>query len=360
MRATSDGLAGTAHDLANVIAVIAGSAAMLTDDLADLPADHPARENMERLALATRRAAELCERLRPDARPAAARTGASLDLSAATSEGIGLVRPAIERDRSVRCTVAERLPVRVASLDVLQVALNLCLNARAATAPGGSIAVSVDRWVADRGEALIGRLVPGRSYARLSVEDDGHGVAPERARALFEPGATTSADANRGHGLAVVASIAEQTCAAIRVGAGPTGGACFEVMWPLVETGPPDLTGRAILLVGGGPRETTRIADAAEAAGADVSLCLDPEDAVASVAEDCGVWDAVVVGALRRTDPAALIARIGDADPSLPVLALSDRPVAGARTMAPDQAGAPLVTMLAASFATCAEAGDAA
>ena len=329
--------AGTIHDLANVLAVIAGSAAMLAEDIADLapdlPPDHPARENAARIALAAERAGELCERLR---RPTATRASVgTLDLADLVRDGAFMLAPALG-GASLRTVADGPLPVTGVALDALQVLLNLALNAAEAAGPSGRVAVRADAWVAGRTAPTLGRWVAGRRYARLRVEDSGPGLPPEGAAALFLPGQSGSGDPGRGQGLAVVAAIVEAAGGAVRVARSPLGGARIDVCWPMASAPAPDLRGRTVLIVGGAPPAIASLADAAEAAGAEVSLCLDPEDAVLSVADDVGAWDAVaVMGAARGVPAADLVERLRAADSGLPVVV-------------PDGADVPIAALCAA------------
>ena len=313
--------AGTVHDLANVLGVLSASAAMLADDLAALPSDHPARDTAARLLLATDRAGELCERLRAPERPAPSppHTG-RFDLADAVREGVGLLAPAL-RSVALHLDTATNLPVRGAPLDALQVLLNLVLNAQAAS-PSGRIHVRATEWVADRRPATVGRLVPGRRYARLLIDDDGPGIGSADPASLFERGATGSRDPARGRGLAVVHAIMERAGGAVVVERSGMGGARFAACWPLAEAGQLDLSGRTLLIVGGGPRAIAGLADAAEASGADVSLCLDPNDAAASIAEDIGTWDGVIVaGRIRDRAAVDIASELRRVDPGLALVA---------------------------------------
>ena len=308
--------AGTVHDLANVLSVVSATVAMLADDLAELDAGHPARESVERLALAACRAGELCERLRT---PLPRRVHGAHDLAGAVREGVDLLGGALKGTELV-LRADGPLSVRGPALETLQVLLNLVSNASEA-APGTPIAVVADAWVADRTPPTVGRLVPGRRYARLVVEDRGPGIEPATAGDLFQPGATGSGDPRRGRGLAVVAEIVERARGAVRVERSDAGGTRFSVLWPLLEAAHGGLADRSVLIVGGAPDTVARLADAAEAAGAEVSLCLEPDDAVASVAEDVGAWDGVVVaGGARGSSAAAIATRLRDADPTLALL----------------------------------------
>ena len=355
--AVADDVAALAHDLANVIAVLSGSAAMLEGDLDALPATHPAREQAARIALAATRAGELCERMRLPAAIVSA-TGrhvaksqrpATHDLAASVREACDLIAPALPGG----CTLVHdtAAPVRVAgaALDAFQVVLNLALNAGEAS--DGPVRLAVEAVVAGRERPLLGRLVPGRRYARLVVEDDGPGM-PNNAAPLFERGTTGSGDAGRGTGLATVAAIAEGAGGAVRVGRSASGGTRVEVWWPEAAA-TPDVAGCHVLIVAGRSGPTARAADALEAAGAEPSLCLDPLDAVASVAEDRGAWDAIVVaGGAGGIEAAEIARRLTEADPGLPVLALTDGPADAAHTLAPDASAFNIVralgTMLAA------------
>ena len=338
--------AAIAHDLANVIAVLAGSSAMLVGDLAGLPTDHPAREQASRLALATERAAALCEglgaTLRPVAAPARSRGPATFDLLGATREACELIGPSLP----LGCTLASRddAPrVPGAAMDAFQVVLNLALNA--AEASGGTVRLHVDAAVAGREPPLLGRLVPGRRYGRLIVEDDGPGM-PARAGHLFERGVTGSGDPRRGTGLSTVAAIVEGAGGALVVGRSGSGGARIEAWWP--EAAGSDLAGASILVVAGTSGPTARTADALEAAGAEPSLCFDPMDAIASLSEDMGAWDAVVVAGPTRGESVRWIAgRLAALGSGVPILALCEGAAPGATTLPATATGGEIVRCLA-------------
>jgi CheY-like chemotaxis protein len=75
--------------------------------------------------------------------------------------------------------------------------LNLVVNASDATGPHGSIRVCADRTRLKSGEVPD---APAGEYARISVIDNGPGMAPDVAAHAFEPFFTTK-DASKGSGL---------------------------------------------------------------------------------------------------------------------------------------------------------------
>jgi len=78
------------------------------------------------------------------------------------------------------------------------------------------------------GEAVTVRVGPLADGSGFYVEDDGPGIPPEDADAVFELGHTTSAQSS-GFGLAIVDRIVQAHGWEIRVTSSDTGGARFEV-----------------------------------------------------------------------------------------------------------------------------------
>ncbi len=124
--------------------------------------------------------------------------------------------------------------------------LNLVLNALDAAGHGGRVWVRADtRPVGNRSDTRNGnrsdtRPVGNRCHAgqggdglcRISVEDDGPGVAAELRQRVFDPFFTTK-ESGTGLGLAIVHRIAESNGGHVRVGAREGGGAVFELSLPL-------------------------------------------------------------------------------------------------------------------------------
>jgi len=102
-------------------------------------------------------------------------------------------------------------PAKIAGEDLTRVLVNLVRNAVEAMPSGGRLHIALRED--DRGEGAGGWL-------RLSVEDNGPGIAPDALEKIFEPGYSTPAagqagkqsgwTAHRGLGLAITRSIVEQ------------------------------------------------------------------------------------------------------------------------------------------------------
>jgi signal transduction histidine kinase len=125
--------------------------------------------------------------------------------------------PALELDLA-----PEPLPVRLDPGRLVQVLLNLVVNARQA-APHGRVAV--------RTRATTRR---GTGFAVLEVEDDGCGITPELVERIFDPFFTTRPDGS-GVGLATVRRIVRGHGGRIEVRSDPGLGTTFRIELPLAE-----------------------------------------------------------------------------------------------------------------------------
>lgn len=212
--------AGLAHEIGNPIAAILGLHDILLEgDLT--PEDQRdflvrARSEAERIHFILR---DLLDFARPAAPPAAGGEERA-ELTEAITDVVALVRPQKAfRDR----TLAVELPtsavfVPLARDRIVQVVLNLLLNAADATSDVGHIRLSVS---------------VSEDVARLSVEDDGAGIDPEIRERLFEPFLTTK-DIGKGTGLglAVCRGIIESAGGTIGLDESYEPGARFVIELP--------------------------------------------------------------------------------------------------------------------------------
>jgi PAS domain S-box-containing protein len=151
------------------------------------------------------------------------------------------VRQAVDLERVVRDAVAFVLsgsnvvadlnidpdlwPCEVDEQQIAQVIDNLVLNARQAMPSGGVVSIRLE----NRRKPVDERLEP---WVRLSVQDEGAGIARELWPKIFDPFFTTKTGGT-GLGLAVVHSIVRRHGGHAEVGAAHSGtGACIDVFLP--------------------------------------------------------------------------------------------------------------------------------
>ncbi len=207
--------AGLAHEIGNPLAAVLGLLELLR--AGDLSPDESA-EFLARIESETQRINRIIRDLLDFARQGKEDDGAigSADAKKAVLDALGLVAPGHGPKGVTLERALDDVPrVRGSEPRIVQLALNLLLNATDAVAGKGHVRVGL----AERGGAV-----------ELVVEDDGPGIAPEIADHLFEPFATTKpAGQGTGLGLAVCHTIATRSGGTITVTNKTTGGARFVV-----------------------------------------------------------------------------------------------------------------------------------
>lgn len=230
---------GVAHEINNALQGAIGFAAFA---LRALPPHDPVRDDVQQALKASERAAAITQDLLAFSRRQVLQPSA-FDLGAAVGEFAPMLRQAVGRDRELRLELPSRPVVVHADRGQLeQVLLNLTLNARDATRPGGRITLRLDRIVLGYADARrLGHpeLAPG-GYARLEVCDTGHGMDPATAARIFEPFYTTKPPGQgTGLGLAVVHGIVHQSGGTIAVRTAPGEGSTFTLYLPEAGDRPP-------------------------------------------------------------------------------------------------------------------------
>ena len=132
---------------------------------------------------------------------------------------------------------ADPVAVRVNRTEFHQVLTNLVKNAAEAMDHRGRIEIGVGSRTLDAEGARAKGLAAGR-YVRVTVADNGPGMAPEVRDQIFDPFFTTKeAGEGTGLGLAIVYSLVQGWDGKISVYSSPGNGAAFEILIPRLETG---------------------------------------------------------------------------------------------------------------------------
>lgn len=208
--------AGLAHEVGNPIAALIGMQDLL---LQGGMTEAEQRDFLQRMRKETERINSILRDLLQFARPAAASVEPG-DVEVAIHDTVTLVLPQkAMHDVDIEVDVFPELPrVPMSREQLVQVLLNLLLNAADACSSGGHVSV---------------RAAPSERGVRLSVEDDGPGVPDNIRSRLFEPFATTK-DVGKGTGLglAVCRGLVESVGGSIILDASARQGARFVVDLP--------------------------------------------------------------------------------------------------------------------------------
>jgi signal transduction histidine kinase len=134
---------------------------------------------------------------------------------------------------------------------LLQVLLNLGVNARDAMPNGGILGIRAENVEVDAQYANMNSGATPGVYVMLSVSDTSTGIAPETIECIFDPFFTTKEGAGTGLGLATVRSIVKNHRGFLNVYSEP-GAAVFKVyLAALYETAPEDDEAAASPVVSG-------------------------------------------------------------------------------------------------------------
>jgi PAS domain S-box-containing protein len=221
---------GVAHDFNNHLTVISGYCDML---LSNLEAG-PRRDEVEEVRAAGQRAAALTQQLLAFGRKQMAERK-PLDLNDVVRESRNMLGRLIGDQTTIVTSLDPELGLVVADRgQMLQILMNLAINARDAMPSGGKIAVETSNATVEGGELPCEDAVPG-SYVLLSVADTGEGMSAETQRHIFEPFFTTKGvGRGTGLGLATVYGMVRQSGGWIAVDSRTGEGSRFRIYLPRV------------------------------------------------------------------------------------------------------------------------------
>jgi two-component system sensor histidine kinase HydH len=221
--------AGLAHEIRNPLGSIKGAAQILTGDL-------PTGDRDRLLAILTEESGRLDRVLTdfltfarprpPELRP--------MDLAACVRDTVALLATeAAEHGVTIDVLApAGDLPDVSGDEDLLrQVVWNLVRNGLQAVGRGGRLEIRLDRVSGSLGARWVGGCI------RMSISDDGPGIAAGDLDRIFNPFFTTR-DGGTGLGLAICHRIVADHGGSIEVASRPEGGARFDVDLPVADALP--------------------------------------------------------------------------------------------------------------------------
>ena len=262
---------GVAHDFNNMLAVIQMNASVLEDNTVLTPEQ---AEGIQDIIKAAQRGAMLTRQLLTFSRRQVTESHA-LDLNDVVLGVVKMLRQLIGEDvRLLTSLEPSDAPVWGDPGMMEQVLMNLAVNARDALPEGGVITIGLTSLMVEEA-AATGRRVQAGDYFRLTVRDNGTGIAPEHLPHIFEPFYTTKdVGLGTGLGLATVHGIVEQHHGWIEVESHLGQGTAFHIHLPrLVETAPVEAPAQAVARPHGG-HETILLVEDAEDLRKMATLCL--------------------------------------------------------------------------------------
>jgi len=233
MQAIGQLAGGVAHDFNNLLTAISGHCdlLLLRHDQGD-----PDHGDLLQISQNANRAGALVSQLLAYSRKQTLRPEI-MDLRDALADLTHLLNRLVgEKIEMSLSHESELWSIRADKRQLEQVLMNLVVNARDAVPGGGSVRIRTENLTLEtpliRDRATV---APGR-YVKVSVEDDGAGIAPENLRKVFEPFFTTKrVGEGTGLGLSTAYGIVKQTGGFIFADSETGVGTTFFLLFPAFD-----------------------------------------------------------------------------------------------------------------------------
>jgi signal transduction histidine kinase len=207
-----------------------------------VPEDSPAQEDLRMIEREANRCAGIIRQLLDYSRKQSqVVTAEPCRIQRAVEGALDLIKVEIQNGRvRVHADIPDDLPVVEAnSIQLMQVFVNLVLNAVHAMPEGGELTIKAD--VVPRKAYERENLPPhsGTQLVRTSVRDTGTGIPPESLTRVFDPFFTTKAvGKGSGLGLSVSLGIVQSYRGTITAASDGKSGATFTVLLPVPVPAP--------------------------------------------------------------------------------------------------------------------------
>jgi PAS domain S-box-containing protein len=276
---------GIAHDFNNLMMAISGYTELVLQDPSLSPTS---REDVAQIRRAVFRAAELTQQILAYSRRQVLQP-VPVSLNLLLGEASGMLRRLMPENIELQLALDPRLPdVLVDPGHMLQVVMNLAVNARDAMPNGGTLGI---RTITVDPQRPAGGN--GGPLARLVVSDTGTGIDTKVLPLIFDPFFTTKAQGEgSGLGLSTVYGIVKQSGGHIDVQSEMGQGTTFIISLPAappavipgegIETqGPPRSGGEVILVVEDDDQVRTVVSKGLPRLGYEVLVVRNAEEALA-------------------------------------------------------------------------------
>jgi signal transduction histidine kinase len=220
---------GIAHDFNNVLTAVIGYAELVRGRVRD----EAILRYLDGIQKAAERAADLNKQLLAYARRQVIQP-APMNLGEWLGGTLDILRRVLPESVRLHAEIEPNLwQISADSNLLLQIVLNLVVNARDAMPNGGTITLRLRNRMLRRAHA---RTIPNGRYVQLEVEDTGSGIPPEVLPHIFEPFYTTKPlGQGTGMGLAAVQGAVQQLGGYIEVRTEVGKGTCFTILFPRLE-----------------------------------------------------------------------------------------------------------------------------
>ncbi len=320
---------GIAHDFNNILSIILGNCELA---LYGMPKSKPLYAFLEEIRIASHRAKDVVKQLLSFSRKSE-ENRYPVNIVPVITESLRLLRSSVSANIEFRQKISRTAYAILAEpTQIHQIMINLCTNAvHAMEKNGGYLDITLENIeIVAENQDQYPDLKEGK-YLRLSVGDNGDGIAPGHLERIFEPYFTTK-DIGKGSGmgLAVVHGIVKNHGGVIRVNSILDQGTTFDIFFPATEM--PEKIQADIELSYPTGNESILIVDDDElilkmekkiltSLGYQVEICARPLEAIELFARAPEKFDLVIADmAMPKMTGDKLIQKILKINPGLPTI----------------------------------------
>ncbi|AYC33382.1 PAS domain S-box protein [Pseudomonas cavernae] len=300
---------GIAHDFNNLLTGMLGYTVM-AEELAEQLPDARLSRYLVHVQRSAERARDLIQQMLTFSRGSRGQPR-TVNLAERIDDFIKLVEASLPSSVEIETRLAADLPpVLVDPVQLEQVLMNLCINARDAMSGVGRLRVGLSLQTLQRSVCASCRQPFSGLHLALSVSDSGPGIAPQVCEHMFEPFFSTKASGQgSGMGLSMVHGIVHEYAGHILVDSRAGEGSTFQIFLPALAQDTPcpanpiepnptvqqgQLQGR-VAVVDDEPMVAEFMADRLSDWGVQVRCFSDAEQACAVLCADPYAWDLVIL-----------------------------------------------------------------
>lgn len=249
---------GIAHDFNNMLNVILGYTQMVIDETKK---NTTQRRYAQQVQKAGQSAAELVQQLLAFSRRQVI-DPKIININEVIDNLVKMLHRIIGENIALKLSLSENIsPVMADPGQMVQVIMNLCVNARDAMPQGGELTIETSDTIIDEAYCQVHPWAHPGPYALLSITDTGIGMDSETQSRIFEPFFTTKElGKGTGLGLAIVYGIIKQHKGLINVYSQKGHGTTFKIYLPSASGKAEALKAPRIAEVTGG-KETILLAE---------------------------------------------------------------------------------------------------
>ncbi len=221
---------GIAHDFNNMLNVILGYTQLVIDETKK---NSTQRRYVQQVQKAGQSAAELVQQLLAFSRRQVI-DPRIININEVIDNLVKMLHRIIGENIALKLSLSENIsPVMADPGQMVQVIMNLCVNARDAMPQGGELTIETSNTIIDEAYCQVHPWAHLGSYALLSITDTGIGMDSETQMRIFEPFFTTKElGKGTGLGLAIVYGIIKQHKGLINVYSQKGHGTTFKIYLP--------------------------------------------------------------------------------------------------------------------------------